>query len=353
MEPIFNHLYKVDINKNAAEKSEFQESEALKNYVMNVLEKVTSSVGDREYQFQPESITMKTWLNNIIVQQEEEIENTCLSIANRLLIMEANTQEKIEHLRKEIQKGMLIISFVNMNLSERTEKKIIISKADYAEFIEETSGNLKTGLATKKKIYKAFVANISLVEGEECITKISTYDTNTTMATYWWKEFLELEVVRKNDINTKKAFDAIEKEILNPLQRDYKQDYLHLWNLTLGYFRLEGEFSIDHYRDEIVGHYQPFDTSLSVSDLQAKCNDLPSKGNFDRRFDKDIKGIKGKKLKKTLPLTNEIDLVIKDSIANMQEVLQGYINAAEEKFLMIKSDKGYEYAEKIRTNKNE
>jgi hypothetical protein len=77
---------------------------------------------------------------------------------------------------------------------------------------------------------------------------------------------------------------------------------------------------------------------------------LPNRGNFDRRFDKDIKGIKGKKLKKTLPLTNEIDLVIKDSVANMQEVLQGYVNDAGEKFLMIKSNKGYEYAEKIRNN---
>lgn len=351
MELIFNHLYKVDISKDTAEKTEFQESQALKDYVMNVLDKVTTSVGDREYMFQAESITMQTWLNKIISLQE--IEDTCLLIANRLLNKETNTQERIEHLGKEIQKGMLIISFVDMNLSEGIEKKIIISKADYDEFIEETTGNLKTGLATKKKIYKAFIANISLINGVEGITKISTYDTNTTMATYWWKEFLELEVVRKNDINTRNAFDSIEKEILSPLQRNYKQDYLHLWNLTLGYFRLEGEFNIDHYRDEIISRYQPFDTSLSVSELRTKCNNLPDRGNFDRRFDKDIKGIKGKKLKKTLSLTNEIDLVIKDSVANMQEVLQGYINDAGEKFLMIKSNKGYEYAEKIKNNENE
>ena len=351
MELIFNHLYKVDIGKEVAEKTEFQESQALKDYVMNVLDKVTTSVGDREYKFQSESITMQTWLDSLILQQE--VESTCLLIANRLLNKETNTQERIEHLGKEIQKGMLIISFVGMNLSEGIEKKIIISKADYDEFIEETTGNLKTGLATKKKIYKAFIANVSLINGVERITKISTYDTNTTMATYWWKEFLELEIVRKNDINTKNAFDAIEKEILNPLQRNYKQDYLHLWNLTLGYFRLEGEFNIDHYRDEMIGRYQPFDTTLSISDLQTKCNDLPNRGNFDRRFDKDIKGIKGKKLKKTLSLTNEIDLVIKDSVANMQEVLQGYVNDAGEKFLMIKSNKGYEYAEKIRNSENE
>lgn len=351
MELIFNHLCKVDITSDCVEQTEFQESQALKDYVMNVLEKVTTSVGDREYKFKTGSITMETWLNKLISQHE--VEGTCLKIAERLLKEETNTQERIEHLGKEIQKGMLMISYADMEVSTGIEKKIVISKADYDEFIEETTGNLKTGLATKKKIYKAFIANVSLVDGVERITKISTYDTNAKMATYWWKDFLELEVVRKNDINTKNAFDAIEKEILNPIQKNYKQDYLHLWNLTLGYFRLQGEFNLDHYRDEIIGRYQPFDTKLSISDLQAKCNDLQKRGDFDRRFEKNIKGIKGKKLKKTLTLTNEIDLVIKDCVANMQEILQGYTNDAGEKFLMIKSIKGFEYAEKIRNNENE
>lgn len=351
MNLIFNHLCKVDITTDCVEQTEFQESQALKDYVMNVLEKVTTSVGDRDYKFKLGSITMETWLKKLICQHD--VEMTCLKIAERLLKEETNTQERIEHLGKEIQKGMLMISYADMEVSTGIEKKIVISKADYDEFIEETTGNLKTGLATKKKIYKAFIANVSLVEGVESITKISTYDTNTKMATYWWKDFLELEVVRNDDINTKNAFVAIEKEILNPLQKNFKQDYLHLWNLTLGYFRLQGEFNLDHYKNEIIGRYQPFNTDLSVSDLQLKCNDLPYRGDFDSRFDKNIEGIKGKKSKKTLPLTNEIDLVIKDSVANMQEVFQGYVNKAGEKFLMIKSNKGFEYAEKIKTKDNE
>lgn len=347
MDLITNYLYKVDIRTESVEKKEFHDSQHLKDYVMNVIHKVTDSVGDREYQFKDTAITMKTWLNEIISQAATE--ETHEAIAKRLMAEETSTQEKIEHLGKEIQKGMLIISYARMTASE---KKIIISKADYDEFIEETTGELKTGLATKKKIYKAFVANVSLVDGEDKITKLTTYDTNTTMAKYWWEDFLELEVVRKNDINTKNAFEAIEHEILNPLQNHHKQDYLHLWNLTLGYFRAEGEFNIDHYRDEIIGRYQPFDEGVSVADLQAKCEELPQKRNFDRRFEKDLKGIKGKKLKKTLILTNEIALIIKDTIPNLQETLQAYKTPEGEKFLMIKSDSGYEYVKNMNPAEN-
>jgi hypothetical protein len=351
MELIFNHLYKVDRNLESAEKTEFQEGQPIKDYVLNVLDKVTSSAGDREYQFMPNSITMSSWLIKLILLQD--IEDTCLRIANRLLTSELSSQEKIEHLGKEIQKGMLIISYVDMNLANRTEKKIIISKADYDEFIEESTGNLRTGLATKKKIYKAFVANVSLVDGVERITKITTFDTNSTMATYWWKDFFELDVIRKNDINTKNAFAAINKEILSPLEKEYKQDYLYLWNLTLGYFRATGEFSLDYYRDHIIGTYQPYCEGINISDLQLKCNELASRGNFDRRFTKDLKAIQGKKLKKTLTLTNEIDLIIKDSVPNIKEVFKGFMNDAGEKYIMIKSNEGYEYALNGTQNRNE
>ena len=347
MRLISNHLYVIDRVANSVSDAGFQESRPLTDYIMTVLNKVIDSVGDREYQFQQNAITMQTWLNQIIEQNEAD--NVSKFIAQRLLAKEIEAQEKIQHLDKEIPKGMLIVSFVDMELSERDEKKIIITKADYDEFIEQATGELKTGLATKKKFYKAFIANVALNQ----ITKLTTYDTNTTMANYWWKDFLELEVVRKNDINTKNAFDTIEKEIINPIKSKSKQDYLHLWNLTLGYFRLDGEFNLDEYRDNIIGRYAPYDESISIADLQTKCNDLPNRGNFDRRFNKDTSKIKSKKLKKSISITNEIELLFKDYIPNLSDILQAEENEAGEKFLKIKSVAGYEYAKRLRVTNNE
>ena len=51
MELITNYLYKVDIKTKSVEKTDFHDSQHLKDYVMNVIHKVTDSVGDREYKF--------------------------------------------------------------------------------------------------------------------------------------------------------------------------------------------------------------------------------------------------------------------------------------------------------------
>jgi len=347
MQLISNYLYVIDRDSEAVENAPFNESLALGNYVMNVLNTVIESTGDREYRFQPESLSMQTWLNKIIKQ--EDVEETCRLIAARLLSKEIDAQDQIEHLGKDIPKGMLIISFVDMQLSENNEQKVIISKADYNEFIEQTTGELRTGLPTKKKIYKAFIANVR--SGN--IVKRMTYDSNSKIATYWWREFLELDVVRHDEVNTQRAFDTIVSEVINPVKRQSKQDYLNLWNITLGHFRLDGEFDLDYYRDEILGNYHSCDNNVSISDLQTRCNNLPNRGDFDRRFTKNSLLLKGKKYKQIISLTNEINLTISDYIANMAEVLQAEENDAGEKFLKIKSNAGYEYAKRLRTANNE
>ena len=80
--------------------------------------------------------------------------------------------------------------------------------------------------------------------------------------------------------NTKTAYDAIKKEIINPLRRKHKQDYLCLRNATIAYFRANGDFDINHYKDVIIGDYQPFDDSLDINKLKDKIGKLPNKHKF-------------------------------------------------------------------------
>jgi len=243
MEIIYHSLYKVDISTQEVSIQEFAEADNVNHYIIDLLNNVSKNEGDREYLFEGGSLTMKTYLENIIYDKERN--GTSENISKRLLQEEIKAQEKIEHLKKEIQKGILIISYVKMTDSE---KKIIISKADYNEFIEEITGKLKSGLPTKKKIFKAFIANITLVKGKEQISKLVTYDSNTTKAAYWTKEFLELKEKRNDEKNTSIAYQAIKTNIIEPLKKTSKADYLCLWNATVAYFRGEGEFDIEHFR---------------------------------------------------------------------------------------------------------
>jgi len=123
---------------------------------------------------------------------------------------------------------------------------------------------------------------------------------------------------------------------------------LLLWNATVAYFRSEGEFNLSYYRDETIGNYIPYDDGFNKDELIAKVNKLLQKYKFDQRFDKVPTEIH-KRFKNTLHLTDEIDLILKHNVANPKKTFKAYEDA-DGKYLMIRSDKGYQYAEDIKQN---
>lgn len=337
MEILLNFLYKIDIEAQNVSTASFSDATNLDSYILELLQTVIEEDGDREYEFEEGSISMLSYLTNIL--NNSNIEETTENIAIRLMAKETDVQDKMLHLNTKIPKGILIISYVKMTSNE---SKIIISKADYNEFLEEISGNITTGLPLEKKIYKVFIANIHDSDNCKNITSLFTYDKNTRPATYWWKDFLELVVVRDDDENTKNAFNSIERYILKPIKKKHPQDFLYLWNATIAYFRGDGNFCIDHYSDEIIGSYQPFDETLSISVLQSKTKELPQKNNFDKRFVK-VPKVVTKKFKQTLKLTGEIDLILKHDMANIASTIRTHKDV-EGEYIMIRSSEGYKYA---------
>ncbi len=339
MEIIYHRLFKVDIATQEVTLQEFAENNNVDKYVMDLLSSVSDNEGDREYLFEENSLTIKTYLTKII--NGEDRDSTSELIAKRLLQEENKAQERIGHMNKHIQKGILIISYVQMT---DTENKLILSKADYNEFIEEVTGNLKSGLPTKKKIFKAFIANVTDTAAGNDISKLVTFDSNSTKASYWTKEFLELEEIRDDEKNTLTAYNAIKKDVLEPMRKKHKADYLCLWNATVAYFRGEGEFDLFHYRDNIIGNYQPTDSTLILNDVKDKINKLPAKYKFDSKFTKKPKVVRDK-FKNTIALTTEIDLIIKHDVANPKRTFVPFIHDGNE-YIGIQSSEGYQYAQK-------
>lgn len=346
MEIIFNKQYKIDISANQIEeKPEYQNIENFKKYIQGMLEQISTKEPDRLYNFKSDYTEVKTLLNKILIQNEYE--NSCFGIANRLLSKEIEAQDDLNRkkLGKEILKGMLIISLVKMTDEAR---KIIILKVDYDEFLSEMTGDIVTGLSIRKKVYKSFIGELN---NSHDLLKLSIYDTNSPVSVYWWNKFLELEVIITDEENTKNAFNAIEKEILNPIKKKYKQDYLHLWNASVAYFRSTGEFNLTQYRDEIIGNYTPYDENLEISALKEKIDRLPSRNKFDLRFNKVPSEVQ-KRFKNVLQLTNEIKLTLLHDIPNIKKTFKAHEDV-DGKYLMIRSDEGYNYAKKVEEGNEE
>lgn len=347
MEVIFYNLLKVDNEKKTVSVESFANKQNIQSYIWELITNCVDTEGDREYIFDPNLQTTRTHIDNII--NDNNRNDVCKLLAEKLLSVENDTKEKIAHLDKEIPKGILMISFTKMT---DIEYKLVITKADYTEFLEELSGEKKSGLPTKKKIFKSFIMNVSYFDNEFEYGKILTYDANSKKATYWWKSFLELCEVRDDVKNTKTAYDAIKKDIIEPLRRKHKQDYLCLRNATIAYFRVEDDFDINHYKDDIIGNYQPFDNSLNIEDIKIKIEKLPQKYGFDNSFKKTPAVIKDK-FKDIIQLTDEIELKLKQDIINIERFIQPYKDDKGDEYIMILSADGYQYATGLRRNQNE
>lgn len=340
MEKEYLRLIKIDHDNNCVEVENIDEQENVRDYVMAIIEQISENAGDREYRFKAEEITMKTYLDSLVMNDNRDEQS--IAIANRLLTKENQAQERYSRIT-EIQKGILLIGFCKMT---NIEYKVVICKADYTEFIEEATGQKKNGLPTKKKIFKSFCGNVTMNGGVHTFGKLVTFDVNSNQAKYWYSDFLDLDVCLDDTENTKKAFSYINSKILDPLRSNHPHEHLRLWNMTVGYMRSEGEFSIDHYADNILGTYQPED-GLDMAPLVRKAKELPSKYGFDNRFNKVPTAIK-RRFMQEYKLTDDIKLTLTNHIQNLSSTIKAYKDPEDNKYIMIKSEEGYRIANTIR-----
>lgn len=341
MEVSYIQLVKIDHEANCVTIEAIDAQENIKQYIMDMLTKISENIGEREYIFKNGEETMKTYLNNFILGENRD--GIVRNIANRLLIKEQDAQTKYANIT-EIQRGIMLVAFCQM--TDR-EHKIIISKADYSEFLEEASGIKKNGLPIKKKIFKSFIANVTIVGNTFKWGKIATFDVNSSQAKYWYNDFLDLEAKLNDETNTKKAFDEINARVLTPIKKESKDDYWCLYNSTLRYMRSEGEFDIEYYAKVIIGQYNPINPNVKINELCQKALLLPGKRNFDKKFTKVPKVIK-KKLKTIVPLTEDISLSIADNEnPDMKNIIKPYDDDEGNKYIMVKSNEGYSYAKSL------
>lgn len=333
MDVIYLKLIKIDHDNNSVTEEPLGEEGNVRAYVMSIIDFINDKA-DREYKFKEGELTMKTYVERIVNNDDRDA--TSLLIANRLLDKENQAQIRYRNIT-DIQKGILLVAFCKMT---DIEHKVVISKADYTEFIEEATGQKRNGLPTKKKIFKSFSANISKNADSYTIGKMVTFDVNSNQAKYWYDEFLDLKALLDDVENTKRAFNNIRSRVLDKIAKTHKNDHLHIWNMTIGYLRSEGEFSIDYLADNIIAPYHPVDADLDMNDLAARIKELPDKCGFDKRFAKVPSEIHAR-TKLEYELTSDIKLVLNKNIQDLDNTIKAHQDDEGNKYIMIRSESGY------------
>jgi hypothetical protein len=339
MDIIFNSLFKIDIlDAEATEVKLPSGQNDLKSYISDLLEKIVGDPDKKGFEFESDTTEIRGIIDTIIAIKDGDIKeytSSSLAIANRLHRKEVESDKK-NNLDVAMLKGIAVISLVKF---DSEVKKLIISKADYNEFLDVIDYKKRHGFPIKKKIYKAFVADI---DKSGNITKVAVYDTNSAFTVYWYRDFLELKQVHTDEYNTEKVFNIIETKILTPIKKISKRDYIEMWNATVRYFRIKPEFTLDEFVTDIISSHVPFDDKLDVKDLAIKTKKQFENGAFDSKF-KIATKIISKRFKNSIPLTPQIDLNLKEGIQNLKGTIQRFKENNGNKWVMIRSDDGYEY----------
>lgn len=339
MEIVFNNLFRLDIsNQELVELKAPAEKKDLKAYIQELLDKILVDSDRKGFAFESDTTEIHTLIKQIISTSDAGDENylsASAAIAKRLLDKEI-ASDKRNNLKVELQKGVVVISLLKY---DDGQKKIIISKADYDGFLDGETYTNRSGFPLKRKIYKAFMAEVN---AEDQIFKVSVYDTHSTFTVYWWRDFLELRELYTDEYNTEEVFSAIESKLLSPIKKKYKADYITLWNASVHYFRVKPEFSAENFISDILNGYKPFDQELNPSDLVEKATTVFEKGKFDKKFTIVSDRI-SKKFKKSIALTPQIDLNLKSDIKNLENTIMRYKQSNGDKWVMIKSEDGFEY----------
>jgi hypothetical protein len=337
-------IFKIDLNEKDVEVIDSSTyGDDLVEYLKELFGVVILGSSGRQFLFDRGTTEVRSQITRI--NNNEDFAEITKIIADRLLSVEFEAQEKMSKLGITIQKGIL----VQAKISENGKDKFIICKADHTEFLDEVNYQLSRGLPVKKKAFKAFVCNL---HSDNSIDGILVYDTNPSDTKYWWKELLELSMVFTDEDNTEKAFDAIDKAVFTKMKKDHPQDYTYLRNSTVKYFRSNDKFEIQDFLDNAIGNYTPYDNNLKIPELKEKIRELPSKPRspFDNQFNIIKDKVKARFLSK-VKLTPEIDLYIKGDFA------ENTIFATEEndgaKYVKIKSNEGYKYFKNLEQENNQ
>lgn len=325
-------IYRIDIQQELVDNinsSVF--GVELDEYLKGLFNIVISGGSGRRFEFERESTEVRAQITRI--NSNEDFTDVTRNIADRLLNTEIEAQQLIDKLGIEIQKGILIQSIIYNGIT-----KFIICKADYNEFIDDSSFTLKKGLPTKKKAFKAFVCDLN---SENIINEILVFDTNQTDTKYWWNNFLELKKLITDEDNTLNAFEALDKGIFQKIKKDFPEDYQYLRNSAVRYFRSNEVFEMQDFLDNAIGNYDPVKENLSIVDLKNNIRELPNR--IKKKFDNQFNIIREKvtaKFIRNYSLTPEIELRIKSDYPD-GTIVSEEINGI--KYVRIKSPEAYKY----------
>lgn len=254
-------------------------------------------------------------------------------LSKRLLDCEVTLQGTLGKFTT-IKSGSLLCAHFKLDDSEF----ILVVKIDHAGFLNEDTLKRASGLPEKHRAQKC--ATFKITDGALEETVIIT-DSAPSITEYWWDTYLTLTALSSPQVNTVRAFTAVESLLTNKVKSKSKSDYWTLRNALVGYFTTRDQCSYPDMIEELFGGYKPDHPDLSMPDLIKEAKRLPSRkiDGFDTHFQL-APSVINAKIKRQIKLRHNVDLRITGEVSDIEHVFSAGEDSGG-KYLKIYSEEGY------------
>lgn len=324
-------VYDIDVDNNSVKKIDLIAGglTGLNNFLIDISRDTIYSTNSRMYGFHDNSEkkqTLNKFMNSVDKSTEESLS---LELANHLLESESSTNNRVKQLHKGggVKKGTMVIC----QFQTDDTNCIVISKLDFEGFIERDTYKKKLGLPEKNGVLKSCVININ---NNTLDNELYLLDSNSTVAVFWSKLFLDSSPLKDDTVNTSTAFREIAKTFTG-LSRVAKVDYQQLKNNLITYFSTTANFTTSSLMDTLIGDYIPVSDKVDLLVIKQKIEKLVKDNKFDGNFKIDDKDIKSK-YKQTIKLDGGIVITTNESYN--EKIFSKEIDGSN--YIIIKTEKG-------------
>lgn len=309
--------------------------ETFNEYVNELINHINSNTSVREYKTRSNQNEIISSIRNICQNNtdEEAVSSLTSIIANRLLLKEIEAQQGISHLDTNVQKGSLIQALL-CNEDAQTYR-YLLAKVEHSDFVDDADFSFKTGFSKNKKtIWKSCLFDIIDINAQQFYAKIYS----NTVAKYWSDNFLELDEIINDELNTLTAFRAVDATLNQNLKGIITPDHTIIRNAIISYFKCNEHIDFPIMIESILGSYVPVNLEAEkIHSLKEKMLQLPEKKKFDSQFES-VPNIINARIKKVYSVNEGIQLKITDAVIDISNTITAYRDADGTRYIKIKTN---------------
>ena len=334
MEIVIQTIRIIDYENNAVYVRDTPET--FSDYVRQLITYINGNTSIREYRTRSVNTEVISCILDIVKNQIDSdlVMGKIDFIANRLLLKEREAQTSVAHMDTNVQKGSLIQALL---YDEEDDKyTYLLAKVEHTDFVDDSDFSFKSGFSKDmKKLWKSCTFDIDDLNAASFSAKVYS----NTVAKYWYDNFLELDQVVSDEVNTDKAFRAIESTLNRNVKNIAPRDHTLLRNSLIAYFRSNDFIDYNTMITNTVENYHPVELEQEkLEKVIEKLRELPEKHNFDQQFNTVSSAINAR-IRKVYDVCHGVQLKITDAIDDFDDTIKAYRDNDGNRYIRIKTDK--------------